>query len=394
MITLNALAATSVRMLVPWSGPWIADVAYDLGAAGVEAKGAAILTIDRETFAGTIAPSESGHFGSKGRGLLVAGGGGWDKIVEPRDYVNDGGVLSTNVLATTAAEVGERVVELAPSRLGVKYVRPAGSASRVLAGLDWHVDATGTTIVGPRPTLPAATTVQVLDWDPDAQLATLSADELVVPGTILTDSRFGQVLVRDVEQRWDDAGARTKAWCMAIGTKPVAAGSRILAALGAAAREAVGLAHLKSYRYRVGTQGPDGRVKLQAVSRTAGIPDQALVPIAYGVPGASAKLKPGSIVHVHFPEADPTQAFVTAFETSTGVELSLEATLALSLSAQAIALKPGVGGVAVGAGRAPVALMTQSFATWITAVTTALNALAPGSAVAPLDAASTATRSD
>lgn len=370
-LLLNALAASSVRLLMNYGGPWVADVEYDLGAANVEATGPAVLTIDKEILAGRIDPKSSGAMGPKGRARLV-GGLGWGTSVSAKDYSNPAGVLSTGVIATTAAEVGERVVDTLPTSYGMNYVRAEGSASSVLAGREWYVDATGTTIVGPRIPVPALPTVQVLDWDPSAQLATLAADAIVVPGTILTDTRFGIVVVRDTEQTWSDSGSRCRAWCMPSGTMPTNGGSRIAAGLRALARDAVAAPFVVGYAYRVGIQTPDGRVTLQALRPTKGIPNQATVQIAFGVPGVSSKLTPGTIVYVNFLEGDPSRPYVSAFESGAGLELTFDA---LSI-------------VLGDTPRAPVMLMTPSMATWIAAVTVALNALAPGSAIAPVDAAS------
>lgn len=377
-LLLNALAASSVKLLANWGGPWVADVEYDLGAAGIEASGRVVTTIDREILLGTVDPDSSGALGPKGRARIIGGGGGWQKVVAEKDYVNPAGVLSTAVLATTAAEVGEVVVDAVPGDHGPKYVRAKGPASSVLAGREWYVDATGTTIAGPRLPIPALPTVQVLDWDPSEKLATIAADGIVWPGTILTDTRFGIVRVRDVEQTWNDGGARARAWCMPIDGAPIDGGSRLIAGLRALARHATAAPHLVGYAYRVGLQNPvTGKLALQAVRPAKGIPNQAEVEIAFGVPGIAAKLTPGSIVYVNFLEGDPSKPYVSAFETSGALELTIT-TISL----------------VVGLGRAPVMLMTPTMATWISAVTVALNTLAPGSAIAPIDAASLVTRSD
>lgn len=269
-------------------------------------------------------------------------------------------MLSTAVLSTTAAEVGEVVVDAAPKRLGKDYVRTAGSAGRVLAGLGWHVDMTGVTVVGPRPSVPAGTGVEVMSWDPTSHIADIASDELVTPGTVLTDTRFGTLVVGDVDQTFGDSGVRASARCSSTAPAP-AAGGQLIAALSAIGREASGSAHLRAYRYRVVAQAGDGRLVLQAVKRTAGVPDILPIEMAPGVPGVTAKLAPGSTVLVEFTEGDPSQPAVRGFESGP---------VPLEVAISAIR-------VAVGAGTLPTLLAAPAFLAWLSEVGTAAGVGAP-----------------
>ncbi len=309
-LLLNTFRAVSVRLLIPWTGAWIADVDFDLEAVPVAPTGAALLKIGETTvLLGTIDPRASGRFGQKGRARVVAGAGGWDKTVTARHFHNDAGLLSAAVLTATAAEVGEKLVQPIPSVLGFDFVRSAGPASRVLAGLDWYVDFSGVTFVGPRVPIPAdPTSVEVLSFDPNTQRAEIASDAVIRPGTILVDPRFGTATVRDVEQTFNDAGARATAWCGETST------SRFISGLKSLAREATGLAHLKGYKYRVVAAGPDGRLTLQALRRAAGVPDSIAIPVWPGVAGVSVQVAPGTICIVEFVEGDPAQPVVRAFE--------------------------------------------------------------------------------
>lgn len=328
-LALNAIRASSVRLLTPWSGAWVADVELDLGELPDLPTGPAILKVKDAPLKGTIDPKQSGKFGpARARARVVGGGGGWEKTVSAQHYHNDAGVLSTAVLSTTAAEVGEVVVESKPARLGVDVVRAVGPASRVLAGAAWYLElATGATIVGPRVRLPAPPTLQILDWDARTKVATIATDDIVAPGTILKDERFGQAVVRDVEQTWSDGSARATAWTMPLDANPLAPGAELVAAVAAVAREAAGVPYLKVYRYRVVIQGPDGRLNLQAVKKTRGVPDLKAISLAPAVPGMKVKVTPGTIVHVAFVDGDRSQPVVVRFESQKPLEVTFDATV-------------------------------------------------------------------
>lgn len=322
-LMLNGLTVVSVRLFQPWQGgPWTAEVDFDLEAVPVMPIGPVTLKIGTSVFVGTIDPDASGKFGEKGRARVIAGGGGWHRPVASRQFHNDAGVLSPAVIMATAAEVGEAAVVAIPKFLGVDYERVAGPASRVLAGLDWYVTPAGVTTVAPRVPAPGnPLEIDVLSWDAHAHIAEIATDEVLSPGTILVDPRFGTLIVRDVEQTFDAGGARATARI----AEKTPAGGKLAGMLASAVRELGGLANLKTYRYRVVAQNPaDGRLTLQAISRQAGAPDSLALPAWYGVPGLKAELiTPGSEAAVVFLDGDPAQPAVVAFkggdELATGV---------------------------------------------------------------------------
>lgn len=373
-LSLNGLRVVSVRWIAPWSGAWQADVDFDLAEVPVMPSGKAAIVVGTSGLLnGAIDERDAGKFGTKARARVVGGNGGWEKIVGARAYHNDAGVLSSAVITTTAAEVGEVVVDTAPTLLGASdFIRTAGPASRVLAGLPWYVNTQGVTVIGPRPPIPTSpTSVEVLSWEPREQRAEVACDELLLPGSILVDpTRFGTVIVRDVEQTFDDKGARAIAWCVSSTPSKVAAGNRLIAALGAIARETTGSPLLRSYRYRV-LKDIVGRYQLQAVKKTLGVPE-TIGPLSAwtGAAGVSAKLKPGAIVLVSFVEGDPGQPLLLGYqEDDTPLEVKIDATTK----------------VGVGAGTSPVAKAPE-LATWAAAVVTACAAHVPPITIPPLPA--------
>ncbi len=392
-LRLNDLRATSVRFVLPWRGAWLADVDVDLGTAKTLPSGkAALLVGSAAPLVCSVDPKGSGPMGAKGRARVLGGGGGWSKPVGPKHYHNDLGVLSTAVLSTTAAEVGESVVELAPTRLGPDYVRGAGPASSVLAGLDWYVTPQGVTMVGPRAQLPAGTAVEVLSWDPGSQRAELAAAELVQPGTILVDQRFGTAVVRDVVQTFGEGGGRATAWCSS------SASSRLVDALARLVVEKSRSRYLARYRYRVVLQGVDERLALQAVERAPGLPDMLPIAMWGGVPGMGAKLVPGVEVLVEFIAGDPSRPVVTGFDGKPPVVLELTTpTLAVTGLISAAGITAGAmvasgGGMSVGGELAESLVMYDAFATWAAAVVSACAAHAPPITIPPFPTSGATTQ--
>lgn len=337
--TLNGQRVTSVRIEHPYRGAWFADVRVDTGTIGtVGTSGPATLTVgDTVVMVGKIDPRSSGTFGPTAS-VRVVGGLGWDKTVQALHFHNDNGVSSTMVYAATASPIGEVIVDAAPVVLGLDYVRSAGAASRVFGDRIWWVDVSGVTHTGER--LPATLDklAVLTGWDPVSQRAELACESLVIPGTILTDSRIGaSVIVRDVVQTFDDHGSHITATCCLA---PV---SRLAAALKSAVREFSGAQYLKVYKYRYAlTQ--DGGMALQAVHRNAGLPD--LIPVTgwTGVSGMTAGLALSTEVLVSFIEGDPSQPIVvgySAIPTPISVKIDASATVDIGASAPIVTIAGG-----------------------------------------------------
>lgn len=364
-LMLNGVRATMVQLLMPFFGVWVADVDLDPDLPTIP-SGKVALTIGTSSLVGTVDARSSGKFGEKGKARVVAGGGGWEKTIGPQPFDNKVAVLSSSVLASTAAEVGEQVVDTAPVNFGRHYIRHAGPASSVLAGRDWYVNAEGVTIVGPRALVPMTPAIEVLGWDPIEQRAELASDAPIFPGTILVDPKFGPVTVRDVAQTFSSSGARAKAWCSSL--TPKSPGGRVAQALSAFAKQAVGASFVRKYRYRIVEQEADKRFVLQAVKPTTGIPD--VLPIAYwpAVAGLKCEVGPGTTVVVEFLEGDPSLPIVTHYETDA---IPVQVTLGT-------AVRP--------------AATYPELATWAAAVVSACAAHVPPITIPPLPASVASTK--
>lgn len=343
--TLNGLRATRVRLLIPWRGAWVADVELDPDSVSqAPTGGPATLVVGGATLTGTVDPRGTGSFVAGAAARVVAGAGGWDEPVTASHFHADNGVRSTNVYAATASLVSETVNDLAPATLGIDFVRSAGPASRVLDAVDWWVDLTGVTQVGARPTPTADPSLQIIAWDALEQRAELQCEALVLPGTVLSDPRFNGVTptVRDVEQSFDGHAFRATAWCSSA---PV---SRLASALRRAVREMGGRTYLTVYEYRIVQQNSDGRLQLQAVHPTDGLPDTLPVSIWTGTQGVSASVLPGAQVLVEFVAGDPTRPVARGFALgATPVSLTLDATTAVHVGPDAASVDVAGGASAL-----------------------------------------------
>ena len=75
---------------VPPTGLWYADAVFD---EAVELSGAASVSLGSLELHGTVDPRYSGSFGGARSVRVVAGAGGWDRVLKARDY-HDPAVLS------------------------------------------------------------------------------------------------------------------------------------------------------------------------------------------------------------------------------------------------------------------------------------------------------------
>jgi hypothetical protein len=328
--SVNGQRATSLRIFVPYTGPWFADIEMD-GAQALTGRVSA--TYGQLTLSGTIDPLANGSRSDQQIARMVAGAGAWGRSVLPKDYANDAGVKALLIVQDAAREVGETLGAVAPEVpiVGRHYVRELGPASRALedavGGTPWWVDYQGRTQVGLRPPTPAAVgTYEVLDFRPRDSIVELSLDDLTAVGigSVLTDGLDAPQTVRAMEIAISGDTVRIYAWCGQTGR------DRIDALLEGIVLSILEKQLLGKHRYRLVAMDQD-RVQLQVVNARAGLPNALPISIWPGVAGASANLTPGTEVLVEFLEGDRTQPVVVGFAGKDGVgfvpiSLSLEAT--------------------------------------------------------------------
>jgi hypothetical protein len=352
VLTPGNLTVLTVRLLHPFRGVWIADCELDVAdVAQAPASGKVTLTLTPNaelapvTLSGTIDPRGSGAFVEFYHLRVLGGGAGWDQLVPAKDYQADGGLRTSDVYQTTATEVGETVNVLAPVSI-THFVRSNGPASRVLSEEPaWYLDLAGVTQVGPRPASTLDTSAVLVRWDPAMQLAEMTCDTLILPGTTISDPRIksGPVIVRDVEQLFDASGSHVLAWC---GVSPV---SQFANDLRAAIVELAGTKFLAGFQYRIVQQNSDGRLQLQPVDKTQGIPDTLPVSPWAGMSGDSAKFQLGTYVRVSFFAGDSRLPIVDLYQPGM---LPLERTVDASA---VVHVGPSAGSVQLSGGGHPIA---------------------------------------
>jgi hypothetical protein len=386
----------SMRLLLPFIGVWLAELELDPAQVDLApTSGKVTITVGEPTpiltLTGTIDPRGSGAFVGVVRLRVLGGAAGWDQTVAPQHFHSDAGILSTRVYAGTAQGVGETANVLAPTSLGPDFVRAAGPASRVLEGETWWVDFAGVTQIGARPTPTADPSLTLITWDPTIQSGELTCDTAVLPGTVITDARIpgGSVTVRDVEQHFDAQGSRVTVWCAQAGT------TQLMNDLRAMVVEFSGRKFLQTHLYRIVSQNDDGRLQLQAVHKTAGIPDTLPIAPWTGLSGAKVKYGSGSLgslVRLAFLEGDPGQPIVDSYQPGiTPRETTVDAIVALHLGPSVAAVDLAGGGTAlvVAPWAAALASALETFANAVN--TAAVGPLAP--LAAPASALATAVGS-
>jgi hypothetical protein len=307
---------TSVRVIVGNIGPWFADLELE---DAPDLTGKVTITLGALQLVGTVVPQQTGTFAQQRKCRVVGGGNGWGTMLGPKDYHNDAGIKAQAIAADAAREAGETLGTFVPAaeRVGNDFVRRSALASSVLEevigdGVAWWVDYAGATQAGPRSaTAIPATTYEVLAHDPRTSIITLAVDDpgAVRVGSILSERLDAPQTVRDLELHLDGGEFRVTAWCGGSETEP----GRLAALLQGIARRATDAPLFGKYRYRVVGMAVDGRVELQAVSKTAGLPDVKPISMWPGMAGAHAELSPGAEVLVEFVEGHRTMPIVTHF---------------------------------------------------------------------------------
>lgn len=386
-LLLNGELCASMRWTATWTGVWVAEVdMLPSSSADVVPSGrVAITTASGVALSGTVDAEHSGAFADRRHVRVIGGAAGWGKEVRGQHYNRAPALDLREVLTTTAAEVGESVLLLAPKAIGSDYVREAGSpASQVLTDsrLDWWVGADGVTRVGKRPEIPAASPLRILDWDPHANTLRFSAEVLVEPGTVIVDQRFGRRIVTKVEALIADATVTGTLYVAESAPAP-GTSSELVEAIGAMARDATDIEKRIFYEYVVDALRGD-QVELVAVTKT--MPNLIPVNVWAGASGYRAKLRPGTRVLVGFREDG--SPFVAFYEPPNDggwrpLEVEIDASGKVTVGGAAASVVLGVESAS-----RPVARVTPQFAAWITAVTGYINGLVPGTAIAPTDIAS------
>lgn len=305
MITINGIKVLTAKFHFTWRGVWTATL--DIDSPQTVLSGKVSIIVGSRTITGTVDDKATGTFGNFTRVTVLGGAGGWSKVIAARHLNNSNGLSSATVTQYAASQVGEIVTESSPITYGPDYIITNRPASQVFEGRDYYVDpVTGITIVAgwPAATLPKA--AQFQEWDPTHMQAIIASEELIYPGTVLSDPRLNGVdqTIRDVVQTYSgDEGFHATCTCSNSTV------SRLREALTTLIRELGGTATLKNYRYRY-VLGSDNNLALQAIS--PGAPDLRPVPQWSGLSGTNTSYQPGTEIVVGFTADTPPSPFLLA----------------------------------------------------------------------------------
>jgi hypothetical protein len=319
--TVGGARVRRLSLTVPNTGVWCAEVEFI--EAPELADGAQVdLRIGSTVWRGTVAPGENGVFALTRKCMVKGGGGGWSKPLAPKHYHNDFGVRAREVAEDLCRETGEVLGSFVPAseRIGVDYVREAGitaagSLADIIGGVPWWVGQDGLTNVGMRPaTQLNSDRFELLTYEPRLRMATLgvNASDIgpIVIGATLVDQRIDRpAVIREYTVELAEDRLRVQAYCA---DSEVTAGN-LAQLMTSIVKRVMDERLLGKFRYRVVNMRVDGRVDLQAVNKTSGVPDLQYVAMWPGVAGAHADLTPGAEVLVEFIEGDRAQPIITGF---------------------------------------------------------------------------------
>lgn len=303
-VLLNNLECKTCTILVLYVGAWVADV--ELSDNDTLPSGKVTLTIGGAVYPGRIDDTFTGTLETRKFARIVGGNGGWGAVVDGDHYHDPNGVTSTAVYNATAKLVGETINDPTPTVLGSDWARLEGPASRVFGDANWYVNPTdGVTTVAAWPSISPPDDILVAEYNPIAQTVVAHSASLILPGTVITDDRFGTVTVRDVEQTFDSKGSTA---LLSVSANPV---SRLTDTLSVLVRELGQTAQIRTYVYRFVLSNPDGTLALQGI--TPGAPDLNPISQWTGLSGAQSRIAPSTIIVVGFAGNDYSTPYIVSF---------------------------------------------------------------------------------
>jgi hypothetical protein len=214
-VALNGTRAMGGSLWLPRTGLWICDLQFESPEAA-SASGKVAIDLLGASLSGTVDAAFTGTFRTRGR-VRVVGGIGWQKQLPARHFHNDALLKTAHLVDVTAGECGESVdassIDQA-ARIGVDYVRRAGPGARLLDELfnAWRVELDGITRIGEWSDHDAAGGFDLIDYQPEARIATLALDSLLLPGALIVDRLDAPLRVRNVEVTIAEGKARATVW--------------------------------------------------------------------------------------------------------------------------------------------------------------------------------------
>lgn len=337
--TLNGNRITSAVVTIPAWGAWYADVSID---GQITITGAATIVLNDLTLVGTVlsgGPSVNG----RSQYRIVAGAGGWGKVIAKKSYSNDIGIKLSSILNDAASEAGETIDQttIGAQTVGVQYTRPEAPAGRVLEQTvpgAWYLGEDGITRLGRRtPQALPANVTRTTPIDLARGVVELASESIAVilPGVVVD----GMTAIDVVHEVSDKGGLRSTVY----GSVANASTSRLLLAIRVMLDQLDPNRKFRAaWEYRVVTLAGN-RANLQAVLSSSGMPDLRRVYVRPSLAGSKSTLALGARVVVMFLNADPGRPIIVAEEDPDGAGFLPVAT---SIDAQTI-VQLGAGALAV-----------------------------------------------
>jgi hypothetical protein len=336
--TANGLNVLEASVHLPRIGVWRAELVLD-GVDASKANGVVAIVAGDTTYTGTSL--ESGAFVGRIKVRMVGGAGGFGKATEPKFYHR---IPAKVVINDLLGEGGERLSSTSDaSKLGTIlpfWTRNAGTVGEGLGnvldeiGATWRVLPDGSVWIGSE-TWPTAKPTDVIvesESPQDSRIEFSSASPSLLPGTTFRDRKVSRV-----EHTIAPGKTRTSAWFDDAGTQD---GDPLRAALNGLVRQAT--KHVDFYVVRAGevvSQNPDGTLELKLDDPD--MPGLSKIPIAYGIPGVTAKVKPKARVHVEFADGSPTKPRAVVIDSSALLEAKIEAAVKVAIETLLFTAKVG-----------------------------------------------------
>jgi hypothetical protein len=325
--TANGVNVLAGAILAPRVGAWRADLDLE-GEVASKVSGDIEIVIGSATWKGRAV--ESGAFVGRTKVRVVGGKGGLGKALPAKFY---SGATAKIVVADLLREGGETLSPTSDAgKLGAVlpfWTRHAGTVSEALEvllddiGATWRVLADGTIWIGTE-TWPTATLkdLVVLTEDPKESRMTLASESpSLVPGVTFSGRK-----VERVEHTIESGKTRTT---VAFGDGSSA--DPLRTAIAGLVRQET--KHVDFFAVRAGkvvSQRGDGTLDLKLDDPS--MPGMTKIPIAYGIPGIEAKVKPGARVHVEFADGSPKSPRAVVIDSSGLLEITVTAVTSAKVS--------------------------------------------------------------
>lgn len=340
---LNGHRIISGSITIPYYGTWSGDVVLALSD---QLTNPAVVTFADITLTGAIWRQFA--FTSSRSARLVGGAGGWSQPVPAIAYNNPGGVAMSMVLGDVAALVGETIKIAQDAVVGPTFVREAAPAARTLrqlAGINWWVDPSGITQIGPRTNLtPITTDFQATEYSGGKGQFKIATEHPAdwMPGRTFSNEVVTTTQTIDTVTHTFTNDGQHRLEVLASPT--TVSGDRMLANLRQIIRaEFPQLTYGAIYEYAIQAVAADGSTADAVPTSTAlPLPQQIKIPLRSGLLGEAVVAKIGVRCRVVFINADPTRPAVIGADGPPGTS-TIDATQTMNIAPSATAVVIGAG---------------------------------------------------